>query len=576
MDVILKQSYTFAKIGLVKNYVNIDDKFYFTPLFLTPFNGLNLRPVKYKKNFYTFELPSRKWGVYFYSGSDVPEYISLFRVMNNKSSFFYTNKIKHIKKYYGNLFASIEVYKIERTIRRDGDKIIVKNIHSLKNRFFNEIPFHRVYNSTTITFDLSKGNFLIVKYVLCGKKKTHKKFYSNSFGKLWSELSQFPHRLPSLEDNTLKLDILAEFDDKKFLSCLLSQFNFFFNRDTTSTKYLIEEFFSQWFLCFVNIKKIKLPDKCGNILLMNYYPTEKYLKKNKRKLVASILDRYGIKSDITIKIVHDVGDIDFTLLLEICALFGDDYKKYIGNIPRTYFYYGEVCDNKFRRFSRDILNVDITFKLDKKTKENVFKIICDSIQCSMNSNRNIASLLFDHFFMLERVNEYYPNYRLTAQTYSSFLEQHSHLSIIDRKIRDGWSYCRVYDEKFVEKIEQPIMIDIKSTDGVNTNDKIKFTPKILTTTDEYDEEGAYMHHCVNSYIKNKNSLIVSIRSGEERVTCEFNIRTKQCLQSRFFTNKEVPERFKNPVDVVSQRIKNYPHIIRFKQEQKPFITCIEH
>ena len=52
MDVILKQSYTFAKIGLVKNYVNIDDKFYFTPLFLTPFNGLNLRPVKYKKFLY--------------------------------------------------------------------------------------------------------------------------------------------------------------------------------------------------------------------------------------------------------------------------------------------------------------------------------------------------------------------------------------------------------------------------------------------------------------------------------------------------------------------------------------------
>ncbi|HOH61323.1 MAG TPA: hypothetical protein PK698_02400 [Bacilli bacterium] len=194
MDVILKQSYTFAKIGLVKNYVNIDNKFYFTPLSLTPFNGLIRRPVKYKENFCTFELPSRKWGVYFYSGSDVPEYISLFRVMNNKSSFFYTNKIKHIKKYYGNLFASIEVYKIERTIRRDGDKIIVKNIHSLKNRCFNEVSFHKTYKSTTITFDLSKGNFLIIKYEWCGKKKIYKKFYSNSFGKLWSELSQFPHR----------------------------------------------------------------------------------------------------------------------------------------------------------------------------------------------------------------------------------------------------------------------------------------------------------------------------------------------------------------------------------------------
>ena len=52
-------------------------------------------------------------------------------------------------------------------------------------------------------------------------------------------------------------------------------------------------------------------------------------------------------------------------------------------------------------------------------------------------------------------------------------------------------------------------------------------------------------------------LIISIRidSGEDRITCEFNAIDGRCVQSRYFSNQEIPEKYKTPLDMVKGRVK---------------------
>jgi hypothetical protein len=97
---------------------------------------------------------------------------------------------------------------------------------------------------------------------------------------------------------------------------------------------------------FVSLKKIKVPDGDYEFWLTNLYPTEKFLKKNDRKLIASILDMVGLKSKYLVKILHEYPTIDFFGLYRFCQFFGSDFSKYTANInPGVY-------KNSYRKESR--------------------------------------------------------------------------------------------------------------------------------------------------------------------------------------------------------------------------------
>jgi hypothetical protein len=87
----------------------------------------------------------------------------------------------------------------------------------------------------------------------------------------------------------------------------------------------------------------------------------------------------------------------------------------------------------------------------------------------------------------------------------------------------------------------------------------KYEPVLLKSSQEYDEEGGYMNHCVAGYINNTNwSIIVSLRHGDERVTNEFSIRDRKCVQSKYFHNQKPPEHFEEPLKKLYERIKSIP------------------
>lgn len=602
MDNILVQSFSYAEICLLKNYSNINDKPNFSLVAKSidkSYGYSNIIPSVFESSphsIYKLRLAPKGKGKFFtYDKDDDPSMVLLkpflFTQSNDslKSYIFQTSKVKHIKKHYGNPFASIHIHRIERTIRKDGNKIIIKLYIGNRKRNLNNIYFQKSSQSVTITIDLTTGNFLIVDYKKV-RRSEHKRFYSNSFLGLKNAISQiFTIEKLVYKTSVMRNDYLAELDNQLFHYVLFSQFNFSFNYAVRLNKELsfdfANAFINQWAPIFIHLRKIKAPDD-GNRLIQYFYPTEKYLKKNDRKLVAAVLDRFGIKSNVTIKILHEIPNLNMIVLVKTCYLFGKDFRKYIGNIPK-YFFSIPTREIDSDMFAKSILNDEREsgfIEVSESDKENIFRIICDYILCydktMFSDSHSILELLFDHFKMIERVKEYYPDYKLTARTYKSFHEDHVFLSGIERKIERGWTLQRVYDENVIREIEKPIdaftqdKIDI-SQFGYDVENILKlpisgkierFIPKVLTTTEEYNDEGFYMHHCVSGYISSEHSFIVSLRYGDERITCEFDTTSRRCKQARYFKNDPIPSHFELPLETLKERINNVPFSIRLKEQ----------
>jgi hypothetical protein len=152
--------------------------------------------------------------------------------------------------------------------------------------------------------------------------------------------------------------------------------------------------------------------------------------------------------------------------------------------------------------------------------------------------------------MIRTINEYDPNVKMRARTYTDFTTEHTEFSKLISVINKGWSTEYIFDNRMVRNVESVIKNEFNGTD-------YQFNPVILKRDEEYSEEGSFMHHCVASYSNKKESIIVSLRTnfGLDRVTCEFNKKTGECLQERYFCNKLPPEYFIDALKTLKERIK---------------------
>ena len=155
--------------------------------------------------------------------------------------------------------------------------------------------------------------------------------------------------------------------------------------------------------------------------------------------------------------------------------------------------------------------------------------------------------------MITQVREYDPEFRMRATNYTDFHTEHVELSKTIATIRKGWSTEYVFDNRMVRKVEEPMNV---INDGLVQQ---IFTPHILKRDEEYSEEGSYMHHCVASYANKESSIVISLRTDDEkdRVTCEFDKKTGECIQERHFCNRIPPEHFTEPLRLLRGRVKKF-------------------
>jgi hypothetical protein len=508
MENKITQRLDFCKISIFKNYSNYPRIQTYKTLFNTPINESN--------SFIVLKNNNNK--NYFSSNENV--YVKL----TQKGETFYTDKERHIKYHYNRPFSEIENFIYERSIEENDNFVRIKYFYQSRTRGVNSKFFRKSYFKMAISFNLKTGNFIIFKSSKSGKRKSSQTIIQNSFYNLFNELTRIC-TIPDLTQYNIKVNKIENKPIDSFLKKFKEVMQLRESKNFDELNFSLME----W---FVTKKKIKVPNDYY-YLLKFYYPTEVFLKKNDRKLINSILDKFAIKSKVTNKIVHDLPNINLYLLKYFCKLFGENFSKYIGNLPISCF---PIIDNiNTIGICNDYPMIINTLLNDEK--ENLLSLITSYGTMSYS----LIQLLIDHFYMMDRLRYYYPDIRLNAKTTTEFNDEHAEFSKLISIINKGWVYEYKYNEKMVNDVELPITVNIEISS--EQTEQITFYPYILKRDDEYNEEGTFMHHCVASYVNKSKSIIISIRTfdAKDRVTCEFDGQTGKCIQARHFCNRVPPE-----------------------------------
>jgi hypothetical protein len=560
---IFHQRLSYASISLVKNYNQIPPK------------KENIKERTWE-NIFDSQITRNDKEMIEISGSYKRPSAHFFYVQNEGSmehvafpiaiKDYITTKDRQIKRHYNNPFAHVQVKIIERKVRKNGDKISITISEHLKIRPYNAKYFRTSTSRTTLTFDLVKGNFIIIN--TSGKpgrgRKATQTFLTNSFLSL-NHIMNTSSSIFHLERYYKKKDkVLPQMQntetclsDEEFYKFITAQFNF----DAKNTTYTdLSPFYNHLVKTFVELKKIKIPNDEYEHLLKYYYPTEKFFKKNDRKLIASVLDLLGCKSKILIKIVHDHRFIDLYALGQFCFLFGENYTKYIGNLSNeillksSYKKEGNREPDSIHNIKKrldDFKNAMAVLNFYDDEKENISKCVNDGTY-PRGINADLSKDIFDHVYMVNKIREVDQSFRIRARTIMDFNKEHQEFSKIISAMKKGWVIEYVFNQKMIDEVEKPISRFISS----DKNIKQTFYPYILKREEEYIEEGAFMHHCVASYANHEKSIIVSVRNedGSDRVTNEFNIQDGRCVQSRHFCNGAVPEEFSEAIEELKDKI----------------------
>lgn len=486
---------------------------------------------------------------FFYGTSGVYESTTLNYAIRK----FQTQDDRHIIRHYGNPFSEISITTIERSIRRHGDKITIKLYRHNSHRDFNNIYFRKSSSVESVTFNTKTGNFTTLT-MNKSAKVTNRIFRTNNFNFLDAQFRDggiLKMRKCLEDDSTLLKEYVNTFNNTDFVYELDKLFelnqNFTFN-GTWFCQLMLER--------FVKDKNIKVSNNY-EYWIKKYYPTEKYLKKNDRKLIASILDIFEIKSKITIKLMHENSKMDINSLARLCYFFGDNFSKYIGSIDSRHFLNTSYENNydatytKFQ-FAKEFKKHD--FDISNNEKENIVKII-NNLNCEVKGyqrltgeketliNSRFVGDLYDHFNMIKKLREFIPDLKLKSKNIDDFDKEHVELSKLMKFIKKGYVTEYRFADKMVEDVESPIKVKINLGDDDNPMWVTpEYYPHILKREEEYDEEGRFMHHCVASYSDKDRSIIVSVRTedAKDRVTCEFDCQTGNMIQARHFCNAQPP------------------------------------
>ena len=582
MEDIITQKFNYATITLFRDYSKIGDKRenvnfngdldlfddeedltqVTTPKFSISFGDLRRPKVGRMVDFHK-QIGKRNTR-YFYGDSEIGERVNMNYAIYN----FETRNDRHIKRHYGNPFSEITVNTIERSIRRHGDKVTIKIYRRHNHRQFNSIYFKKSMSVTSVTFNLVTGNFTTLNMSKVGKKTT-KTFRTNNFNFLEQSFKDggiIEMRKPLDKDSVLLDEHNETFSNKNFISKLDNVFNLNQQNITFNGVWFVQLMLER----FVELKKIKICNDYSYWIKI-FYPTEKFLKKNDRKLVASILDMFGIKSKITIKIMHENSKIDIQSLARLCYYFGDNYSKYIGSIDPIHFINSRYDNSNNLGVSK--FNFEKEFKknnflITNIEKENIVKII-NSLKIENKGyvrltseketiiNERFISDLNDHFRMIGKLREYLPDLHLKSKHINEFNDEHLEVSKMMKLIKKGWEVEYQFADKMVSDIELPIDLKINLDD--NKFGDITFYPYILKREEDYDEEGRFMHHCVASYSDKEKSIVISIRTEnkQDRVTCEFDCQTGTLIQARHFCNNQPPADIEMAVDKLKEKTKIY-------------------
>ncbi len=250
---------------------------------------------------------------------------------------------------------------------------------------------------------------------------------------------------------------------------------------------------------FLTSGGVKLPNNWKGLIEVYPQPKKIHYKKAGFKYVDAFMLIHNIKGDKLKRVLHKVDSFNVTTFGFTFKLFGNDFML---SLP----------DNDLQL----ILDCDVVthtsftaedYGLTKSELKNIFCVFKEV--CKGNID---FTTLMDHFNFKSRLLKYQP-VKWKSKTLNDFIDEHDEWSKLISSYTTGIT-TRIYSREFISSVETPITV----------NGEVYY-PKVLTNTDEYNNESNIQTNCVRTYIDRPDCFIISLRKGElnslERLTNEY-------------------------------------------------------
>ena len=406
---------------------------------------------------------------------------------------------------YGNKLSSIYHRRFMVVVEKNDDKVSLKLFHYERLRKVGT-PYFKISTSVNFLTYNFKTNSLYDGFMNNYHKK--RKFvkrvrrtplYTNPIGNFKTKLEQ---HLPFygamsqewVEERNKTIDDVISAFIKSIPS--LENYPYSIYGDYAIVKMILDR------------RSVKLPDNWKNLITCYPQPKAVHLKKNKMKYVDALMMINTLNGDKVRKVIHKLQSFNPYNFHSSCSFFGKDFilSQTETDIQKI-FEYGTALsfDSDSKKFSGT--------KTEIKKLYQVLKLLLDGV---INHHT-----FFDHINFYNRLKFLEP-VKWNSSDYKSFINEHLEWTELLDFYTKG-DYRRIYDQRFVEKVEKPILLN-----------GIEYFPLILKTSKQYNDESLQQSNCVKGYVGRASSLIISLRKNSidstERATIEFLIsKTKESL-----------------------------------------------
>jgi hypothetical protein len=398
----------------------------------------------------------------------------------------YKNDEEKYVENYGNPMCTVRKDYVMVVIERDGDKLALKLFYGGKTRTKGTSYFRVKKNVEYITVNTKTGD--VYNGYLKGfqkKRNYSKKVRRNYFSDC------------SLESMKSKIrNYLGLFKIENTTS-IASDFVNVFIDEIDKKQYDNLKIDDRLFKFYLDKRSIKYPNNFGAYKNHLIGPSiRKKLKKNGGKLVDAFMSEHNLQGKVLKKSLHECERISLDSYNYARNIFGGDKLNQDSGVIVPLL---ESLTHVNNPTAGDRLKEVMTSsEMDRYYR--AFK------EVFVNSNMDTYTLS-DHVRMYLELRRYGVDVKWNATNSTEFHNEHLDWTDKVSHYRSG-TYNRIYPDILHELLSKNIG---------------EYTPVLLTTSQQYNEESATQSNCVKGYVGRPESIIVSLRKGDERATIEYKV-----------------------------------------------------
>ena len=459
-----------------------------------------------------------------------------------------TDKVseEEFKSNYGNKTSKVSSEKVTIVVEEYPNKISCKVYQTERIRRVGSSYFRVRKNLTYITYNFKYNNFYSGMICKKNKKILSKKVRVNDFnGHVFSSLNlEIRRQLRDLglfnnnfsngdpkENSKLSLQVTKKYSDRcehsnDIMDIFLGRIK---ERCGVSKDIRGKDYEVKFFQLYLETNKFKYPNNYREYVQLSI---PKKLLRKQTNLVSLYMNVNELNGRKIRKILNVGHDLDFEVLNKVYTLLGVDYFNKVNN---SVFVKGNL------HFSSNFKVEKVNLETSNFHKQNIVNVLNDGL--------NLHSLI-EHFNMVKELEDKHGHkFKVKFKDIEQFNNEHYDLSELLQSYRKG-VVNRYYGDGAVSLIEGGI------TDLVG----VEYYPKVLMTTNDYNEESQTQKNCVRTYIEDPNNIIISLRAGGEdskvRATIEYRFigNTLKRVQSLGGKNGKLTPMWDTTLEILDDKI----------------------